>query len=142
MYMCVYVDGSCVHMGVSMFVFVFVIMCCGRMSALVQHLAFLVCVVMTCTNLFKHTHTQIPEHVFYLDLYKWPVEMPKAASGWSLNAPWFLDAHTVWPNRDRHRRGKNLVRPERVEIMWIHQVGVPPLFSFSIDQSQAFACVS
>ena len=67
--------------------------------------------------------TQIHEDVFHLDMPKWPVAIPEVSSNWTWNAPWFLDARIVYPNKDSKNRGKNLVRPSAIDIMWIHQVG-------------------
>lgn len=73
---------------------------------------------------FRSVLKKVPESAFYLDLAKWPVRVPNATTGWAWDAPWLLDVDTVWPTQDTFNFGKSLVRPERIEVMWIHQPAV------------------
>ena len=67
--------------------------------------------------------TQVHEDVFHLDMPKWPAAIPEDSSDWAWDAPWLFDTRIVYPNKDSKNRGKNLVRPSAIDIMWIHQVG-------------------
>ena len=102
------------------------------------HMALSVCACGSVCNHYNMTHTpikynmstqpypggiQVHEDVIHLDMPKWPVVIPEVSNNWTWNAPWFLDTRIVYPNEDSKNRGKNLVRPSAIDIMWIHQVG-------------------